>query len=637
MYLIPQNWKIIYSGGRISKFHAGAGIKQNQHLLPFPRTTKINVLGRHYFAQKHLETSQFKFKGKMAPKIAPKISPTLRTGVGSTAGAKDGSPEAESGPVAAKRQKTAGGKIPRVFLNLDGARHCANPPRLATAKAAVDTKGPEVIPSDDNDEPVKEATTTKPGKVGRTAPGGKTGLVSRMASGKAAKLRVGSVTDETREVAVAGMPTGVFLAMDNNDKYVLNATAAGMVRPRLMAVATARGPATATGGSAPTGEYLPALLGLAAEENSQGITGQCRSAANFLPAQERQHKKEAEGTSGDSTAPGGNKEDDFDDTPEPLPHGMADLWAAMAVEGTMAFRFADVTNAFDIADDWADKYGAFVTNFYDEADAVAMALSPAARSQAYLAMLPNADTFVVLHGLHRWVTVPPSRSVNEGKLVAFEGETLREDGREPPDLLRFDGEENDLFTPLSLSKIDLTQVTSFYNGSFPHHDDKWFDVATLDEIEGVRLGRLIPIPTAWAAMFLDYPNVGTTLSQVQALISLVAIEKLENFRLLAYSMAYASVLLPNSTDSTSVLELDWKCLPHVNRNRMWRFEAWQAGNRASSEKEFNDDQSAAEREASPVTADPFFANFGGDRRPRIIFPGGHHHQGPSWGGSPYGA
>ncbi len=61
---------------------------------------------------------------------------------------------------------------------------------------------------------------------------------------------------------------------------------------------------------------------------------------------------------------------------------MADLRAAMAVEGTTAFRFADVTDASNIADDWADDYGAFVANLYDEADAVAMALSPAARSQA---------------------------------------------------------------------------------------------------------------------------------------------------------------------------------------------------------------------------------------------------------------
>jgi hypothetical protein len=62
MYLIPQNWKIIYWGGRILKFHTGAGIKQNQRSLSFPRTTKMNVLGHHYFAQKRPETSQIKFK-----------------------------------------------------------------------------------------------------------------------------------------------------------------------------------------------------------------------------------------------------------------------------------------------------------------------------------------------------------------------------------------------------------------------------------------------------------------------------------------------------------------------------------------------------------------------------------------------
>ncbi len=192
------------------------------------------------------------------------------------------------------------------------------------------------------------------------------GLVMRTALGKDRIIggRVGA-----NDRAVAGMPTGVPLTMDDDDQYVVNATAAGMVRPRSMAVATAQGPATVRGGSAPTGEYLLALLGLAAEENSQGKTRQCGSVANFLPTQERQHKKEADithgvcgGTLGDSTAPGGNKEKDFDDTPEPLPHGMADLRAAMAVEGTTAFWFADVTNASDIANNWADKYGAFVAN-----------------------------------------------------------------------------------------------------------------------------------------------------------------------------------------------------------------------------------------------------------------------------------
>jgi hypothetical protein len=103
----------------------------------------------------------------MAPTIALKINPTLRTGVGSTAGARDGSPAAEGGLAAAKRQKTAEGKILPVSSNFDGVRRRANPPRLATAKATADAglgrltaamaaahaKGPEVIPSDNDTSP----------------------------------------------------------------------------------------------------------------------------------------------------------------------------------------------------------------------------------------------------------------------------------------------------------------------------------------------------------------------------------------------------------------------------------------------------------------------------------------------------
>ncbi len=135
---------------------------------------------------------------------------------------------------------------------------------------------------DDDDEDVDVATASARGLAMRTALGNDRIIGGRVGANDRPK---------TREVAVAGMPTGVPLTMDDNNEYVVNAMAAGMVRPRSMAVATARGPATVMGGSAPTGEYLPALLGLAAEENSQGKTGQCRSAANFLPAQERQHKK----------------------------------------------------------------------------------------------------------------------------------------------------------------------------------------------------------------------------------------------------------------------------------------------------------------------------------------------------------
>jgi hypothetical protein len=43
--------------------------------------------------------------------------------------------------------------------------------------------------------------------------------------GKAAKLRIGAVSNKTRAVAKAGMPTGAHLTMDDNDEDVNVATA----------------------------------------------------------------------------------------------------------------------------------------------------------------------------------------------------------------------------------------------------------------------------------------------------------------------------------------------------------------------------------------------------------------------------
>ncbi len=107
----------------------------------------------------------------------------------------------------------------------------------------------------------------------------------------------------------------------------------------------------------------------------------------------------------------------------------------MTMEGLAAFRFADAVDPSDWDDEWADRYGAFVASLHDEEMALSLAHSPAAKAQMYLALLPNSDVFIVLHGLHRWVTTPPSRIVNEGKLVAFKVETLGKNGEEPPDLL----------------------------------------------------------------------------------------------------------------------------------------------------------------------------------------------------------
>jgi hypothetical protein len=137
-------------------------------------------------------------------------------------------------------------------------------------------------------------------------------------------------------------------------------------------------------------------------------------------------------------------------------------------------------------------------------------------------------------------------------------------------------------------------------------------------------------------MFLDYPNIGTALRRARALIGSVPLDKVENFKLLVYSMTYATFLIPNSPDMSSVLQLDWKRLPRGKSNMTWKIHAWQAGDHAPSETEFDKGESIDEDNATSEP-DPFMAIYGGERRQRIVFPKALSSPTVSRGGSPYGA
>jgi hypothetical protein len=185
------------------------------------------------------------------------------------------------------------------------------------------------------------------------------------------------------------------------------------------------------------------------------------------------------------------------------------------------------------------------------------ALAPEAAAQAYLTLDLEVKTFLVVHGLRRWASTPPSRSSNEGHLVDFEGETLQD--AKPPDLRRFEEDDDKLFELAPLAETVLSLVAQFY--WIPgKDDDKWFDKARSDKA-GLWISRLIPIPTGWAALFLDYPDLGTAFRRVTDLINSVAEEEVGSFKILAWQMAYACQLMPDSEESTSALAMDWKRLP----------------------------------------------------------------------------
>ncbi len=71
---------------------------------------------------------------------------------------------------------------------------------------------------------------------------------------------------------------------------------------------------------------------------------------------------------GNSGATGGDGKDNYNDILAQLIHGIANLRVAMAVEGTTVFRFAEAIDAFDGDDEWANKYGAAVTNLHEKPD-----------------------------------------------------------------------------------------------------------------------------------------------------------------------------------------------------------------------------------------------------------------------------
>jgi hypothetical protein len=294
----------------------------------------------------------------------------------------------------------------------------------------------------------------------------------------------------------------------------------------------------------------------------------------------------------------------------------------MAVQGTTAFCLAAIMEDVNPKDNWANAYSTFVATLLDKFTALATALVPEAAAQAYPTLDLEAKTFLVVHGLCRWVSIPLSRSSNEGHLVAFEGETLQ-DGK-PPDLWQFKGDDDKLFELPPLAKTVLSLITQFYQ--IPgKNNDKWFDEARPDEA-GMWISWLIPIPTGWAALLEDYPDLGTAFCHVTDLINSVAEEKVGNFKILAWQMAYVSHLMPDLEESTSALALEWKRLPRSKHLLWWRSEAWHqfddgsGGTDLDKEGFATTDNRKMPPEDPPPPVNDFLSILGGGGAPSCLVP-----------------
>ena len=254
-----------------------------------------------------------------------------------------------------------------------------------------------------------------------------------------------------------------------------------------------------------------------------------------------------------------------------LGQGMQVLYERMDLPGTAAARFAALaTMKYSSDESWPDEFGSFVAALRVENSALRTALSPDAAGQPYLAIIEGSHSFLVLHGLQRWHARKRS-SVNDGRIVAFVGETLHDN--QPPDVWRFGGRDEDLFRLHGFEEIAPRPVSDYYHAS-DSHDDTFFAEAHQGE-EGLWVGALIPIPLMWAPLFLDYPNLGTTYRRVQDLVGGVDPSQRRLFKPLLMSVAYACHQRAGSQDSA--IAMDWTRIARSHHSLHIMTDMWADG------------------------------------------------------------
>ncbi len=163
----------------------------------------------------------------------------------------------------------------------------------------------------------------------------------------------------------------------------------------------------------------------------------------------------------------------------------------------------------------------------------------------------------------------------KGKLVAFEAET-RDQGA-PPRLVVFDGPAKDLFEVLRPQIGSQCTADTTYARVGP--GDKWFlgIQAPIDASADrpVATTRLIPIPMAWAAYFLDSSDFGVAVRRLDSLV-----EAIPRLKRVQFSPIMDLLLLACYGDrqdnkcAYSVLSSGWDPLQLHPRTKAWMQERW---------------------------------------------------------------
>jgi hypothetical protein len=158
----------------------------------------------------------------------------------------------------------------------------------------------------------------------------------------------------------------------------------------------------------------------------------------------------------------------------------------------------------------------------------------------------------------------------KGKLVAFEAK-MRDDGA-PPRLVVFGGPAKDLFRLLHPQLGSQCTADAAYARGGPS-DKQFLGVRAPSDSPADRPAVttcLIPIPMAWVAYFLDKPDFGVAVRQLDTLVE--SVSRLERVQ---FAPTINSLLLgcygdlQDKKSTYSVLSSDWDPLPLHPKTKAW--------------------------------------------------------------------
>ena len=199
----------------------------------------------------------------------------------------------------------------------------------------------------------------------------------------------------------------------------------------------------------------------------------------------------------------------------------------------------------------------------------------ASKQRAYLVVMKGDRFFTLIHHLSMLdVELRPQDPII-GKLVAFESEVIH--GEFPPRLVVLEEPPRDLFTVMRPQMGARDTINKAYMRAGPG-DKKFLGVRRRGDEGGddpVATTRLIPIPMAWGAYFLDNPSFGVALRRMYRLVD--AVPRLERCQ---FAPLIDSLILAcygdrqDDKSSHSFLSSEWETLRLSQRTKAWMQDRW---------------------------------------------------------------